>query len=470
MIRDMRGVPSTVPNRSATDLVIIGTNLLPLAGIVYGDWNVWTLLLLYWIEAFSTVLFGVLKSLFAKQGSPDVVGEREPLHELRHKRGGWRPLSTLPPIYPRNVPFALSILGIWASTILPITILFWVLVETSIALSWEVAVSVGALIVAHGIEFHREYLGAKTYKNVSAREILQQPSQLTLGVMFLGIIGLSMGQSAGVTVLGGFVIVKTILAVSWESTGPIASAFQELFDRLSADREFSRSQPELSLPDEPVEARVTVSPQSVLLGSSTTILLTVVNRGVALLLAGVVAAIVTARFLWVGIGLTVLLGIFIIRAGSYYFRYGTIEYQRRGEMLVAYDTVLDAPQWLVPIHSRARFEIKNAIPDRLFGTGTLQISNVETAPTNTVQFGPVADLDHATETLDLPIRHEERPEQDPAVVGAALVLALVFLSVPLLLLGSPQVSGAEMAAVMVLIAPFFMILLSVLIYAMLARI
>jgi hypothetical protein len=196
----------------------------------------------------------------------------------------------------------------------------------------------------------------------------------------------------------------------------------------------------------------------------------VVNRGVALLLAGVVAAMVTAHFFWGGIGLAVLLGIFIIRAGSYYLRYGTIEYQRRGEMLVAYDTVLDAPQWLVPIHSRARFEIKNAIPDRLFGTGTLQISNVETAPTNTVQFGPVADLDHATETLDLPVRHEERPEQDPAVVGAALVLALVFLSVPLLLLGSPQVSGAEMAAVMVLIVPFLVILLSVLVYAMLARI
>ena len=466
----MRGVPSTVPNRSATDLVIIGANLLPLGGVVYGDWNIWTLLLLYWIEAFSTVLFGVLKSLFAKQGSPDVVGEREPLHELRHKRGGWRPLPTLPPIYPRNVPFALSILGIWAATILPITVLSWVLVETSIALSWEVAVSIGALILAHGIEFHRGYLGAKTYENMSAREILQQPSQLTLGMMLLGVIGLSMSQSAGVAVLGGFVIVKTILAVAWESTGPIASAFQGLFDRLSADRELSRSQPELSLPDEPVQARVTVSPQSVLLGSTTTILLTVVNRGVALLLVGVVAAIVTAHFLWGGIGLAVLLGVFIIRAGSYYLRYGTIEYQRRGEMLVAYDTVLDAPQWLVPIHSRARFEIKNAIPDRLFDTGTLRISNVETAPTNTVQFGPVADLDHATETLDLPVRHEERPEQDPAVVGAALVLALVFLSVPLLLLGSPQVSGAEMAAVIVLIAPFFMILLSVLIYAMLARI
>jgi hypothetical protein len=139
-------------------------------------------------------------------------------------------------------------------------------------------------------------------------------------------------------------------------------------------------------------------------------------------------------------------------------------------MLVAYDTVLDAPQWLVPIRSRARFEIKNAVPDRLFDTGTLRISNIETAPTNTVQFGPVADLNHAIETLDLPVRHDERPEQDPAVVGAAFVLALVFLSVPVMLLGSPQVSGAEMAAVMVLIAPFFMILLSVLLYAMLARI
>jgi len=466
----MRGVPSTVPNRSATDLVIIAANLLPLGGVVYGGWNIWTLLLLYWIEAFSTVLLGVVKSLFAKQGSPDVVGEREPLHELRHKRGGWRPLPTLPPIYPRNVPFALSILGIWVSTIVPITVLSWAVIETSVVLSWEVAVSIGALLIAHGIEFCGEYLGTKTYENVSAREILQQPSQLTLGMMFLGVVGLSATQSAGVAVLGGFVIIKTILSVSWEPTGPIASAFEGLFDRLSADRELSRSQPELSLPDEPVQARVTVSPQSVLLGSTTTILLTVVNRGVALLLAGVVAAILTAHFLWGGIGLAVLLGVFIVRVGSYYLRYGTIEYQRRGETLVAYDTVLDEPQWLVPIHSRAQFEIKNAIPDRLFDTGTLRISNVETAPTNTVQFGPVADLDHATETLGLPVRHDERPEQDPVVVGAALVLALVFLSVPVMLLGSPQVGGAEMAAVMVLIAPFVMILLSVLLYAMLARI
>ena len=466
----MRGVPSTVPHQSPTDLVIIAANMVPLVGVLLGDWNVWTLLILYWIEAFSTVLLGSLKSLFARRGSPDVVGQREPLHELRHKRGGWRPLSTLPPVYPRNIPFALSILGIWGSTIVPITVLSWVTIETPLVISWEIGLSIGALLIAQVIEFIVVYLGSKQYEKVSAREILQRPTQLTLAVMILGGIGLTASQRAGVAVLGGFVIVKTILSVSRESTGPIASSLQALFDRFSDDRELSRPQPEPELPDDAVQARVTVSPKSVLLGSISTILLTVVNRGVALLLLGVVAAIVTGNLAWGGVGLGVLVCVFGVRVGSYYLRYGTIEYQRRGDALVAYDTVLDAPQWTVPVHSRARFEIKNAIPDRLFDTGTLSISNVEGTPTNTVQFGPVTDLDRAIETLGLPVRHDGRPDQDPAVVGAALVLALFFAGVPLVMLGSSQVSEAEAAGIFVLLAPFFAMLIGVLLYAMLARI
>lgn len=466
----MRGVPSRVPDQSVADLVVISANLLPLIGVFNSGWNVWTLLSLYWIEAFSTVLLGTLKSLFAKQGSPDVVGQREPLHELRHKRGGWHPLSTLPPVYPRNIPFALSILGIWGSTIVPVTLVAWATVDTSVVLSLEVAISTGALLLAQLFDFRVDYLGTRKYEDVSAREILQRPTQLTLAMMFLGLIGLTATQSAGVAVLAGFVIVKTVFSVSWESTGPIARSLQSLFDRLSRDRELSRPQPEPDLPEEPVQARVGVSTRSVLLGSTTTILLAVVNRGVALLLLGVIAALYTGHLIWGSVGLAILLCVFAVRVGSYYLRYGTIEYQRRGDVLVAYDTVLDSPQWIVPVHSRARFEITNAIPDRLFDTGTLRVSNVEATPTSTVQFGPVADLDQAIETLGLPVRPEDRPERDPAVVGAALLLGLVFAGVPLSLLGSSQVTEAEAAAVLVLLAPFFMILLGVLLYAMLARI
>ncbi|WP_241989470.1 DUF6498-containing protein [Halorubrum sp. SP9] len=466
----MRGVPSTVPHQSVADLIIIVANILPLIGVFIGDWNVWTLLFLYWIEAVSTVLLGALKSLFAKQGSPDVVGQREPLHELRQKRGGWRPLPSLPPLYPRNVPFALSMIGIWGSTVLPISVLSWATTETPVAMSWEVGLSVGALLIAQAAEFSVDYLGTKRYEDVSAREILQRPTQLTVGVMLLGVLALTASQLTGVAVLGGFVVVKTALSVSWESTGPIARTLQAWFDRLSDDRELSRPQPEPDLPDEEVQSRVTVSPKSVLLGSISTILLTVINRGVALLLLGVCAAMLTGRLVWGGVGLAVVLCVFAVRIGSYYLRYGTIEYQRRGDTLIAYDTVLEAPQWTVPVHSRAQFEIKNAIPDRLFDTGTLRISDVKATPTNTVQFGPVADLDSAIETLGLPVRHDGRPDQDPAVVGAALMLALFFAGVPLLLLGSSQVSGAEAAGGLVLIAPFFLMLIGVLLYAMLARI
>ncbi|WP_239640174.1 DUF6498-containing protein [Halorubrum coriense] len=463
-------MPSTPSRQSTSDLVIVSANLVPLIGVFSSGWNVWTLLVLYWIEAFSTVLLGTLKSLFAKQGSPDVIGQREPLHELRHKRGGWYPLQTLPPVYPRNVPFALSVLGIWGSTIVPITALVWATVDIPVVLSWEVSISTGVLLLAQLIEFRVDYLGTRKYEDVSAREILQQPTQLTVAMMLLGVIGLTATQSAGVAVLGGFVVVKTALSVSWESTGPIARSLQSIFDRLSADRELSRPQPEPDLPDEAVQARVVVSPQSVLLGSTSTILLTIFNRGVALLLIGVIAAIFTGHLVWSSVGLCVLVCVLAVRIGSYYLRYGTIEYQRRGDVLVAYDTLLNAPQWIVPVHSRARFEIKNAIPDRLFGTGTLRVSNVEATPTSTVQFGPVADLDQAIETLDLPVKHEGRPEQDPAVVGAALALALFFTGIPLMMLGSSQITGVEVVIILMMLAPFFIILIGVLLYAMLARI
>jgi len=466
----MRSAPSTVPHRTASDFVVIAANTIPLAGVLIGGWNIWTLLALYWIEAFTTVFLGALKSLFAKQGSPDVVGQREPLHELRHKRGGWCLLSALPPVYPRNVPFALSILGLWVSTIIPITLLSWLTIDTPVTVSWQVGVSIGALLIAQVIEFRIEYLGTGEYETVSAREILQRPTQLTMALMLLGIVGLTASQPAGVAVLSGFVFVKTILSVSGESTGPIASGLRALFDRFGDDDELCRPQPEPDLPNEDIRARVTVSPKAVLLGSTTTILLTVFNRGVALLIFGIIAAIFSGNIFWGSIGLSILLCIIAVRVGSYYLRYGTIEYQRRGNSLVAYDTVLEAPQWVVPAHSRARFEIANAIPDRLFDTGTLTISNVDATPTNTVQFGPVPNLDQAIETLNLPVRHEGRPDQDPAVVGAALVLALAFLGVPGMLLLSSQVSGGEAVVILLLLAPFFAILIGALLYAMFARI
>ena len=83
-------------------------------------------------------------------------------------------------------------------------------------------------------------------------------------------------------------------------------------------------------------------------------------------------------------------------------RYGTIEYRRYEKQLVAYDTALGAVQWTAPMES-ATFSIRNAVPDRLLDTGTLEVPGTDPDDRD-ARVGPVADLDATTETLELPVR------------------------------------------------------------------
>ncbi len=106
----MRVHPPTEWQRHRVGSVAAVANLVPLVGVLALGWNISSLLVLYWIEGLVTVLLAVAKALFAERGSPGLP-DIEPLHELREKRGGWRPPSRLPAVYPRNVPFAASILG-----------------------------------------------------------------------------------------------------------------------------------------------------------------------------------------------------------------------------------------------------------------------------------------------------------------------------------------------------------------------
>jgi hypothetical protein len=202
---------------------------------------------------------------------------------------------------------------------------------------------------------------------------------------------------------------------------------------------------------------VTVSPKSVLLGSLSAVGLGFANRVGILVVFGFLVAVGTGHIVWIALGLGGILLIAAVRIVSYYLRYGTIEYQRRENTLVAYDTLLEAPQWVVPIRSGARFSIQNAIPDRIFGTGTLTVSGVDTAPSDEVQFGPVADLDRAIETLDLPVQRDERPSRDPGVIAASIGLVLCFAAVPVGLLFTSRISQTEAVGILTAFGPFFLI-------------
>ncbi len=448
---------------------VIGANLLPLIGVLAWGWDLTSLLIVYWVEALGTVLLAALKSLFATQGSPAVPGEIEPLHELRAKRGGWRVRDGWPPVYPRNIPFALSLLGFWAVTICPITVFYLSWVSPVAALSPSLGIGIVALVAAQVSAFVFEYVGAGEYRDVSAREVLRTPAQLGLVVGTLGWLGIG-GRPGGLVALAGAVLAKTGASAHRFYADHVGRPILRLGERFGTDADLSEPPPELESPDAPVRARVGADSRSVLLGSIGAIGFGFANRVGFATLAGFGFALVVGNLPLIAVTGLAVLAVVAARVLSYYLRYGTVEYRRRGDRLVAYDRLLDAPQWIVRVDPTMDVSVRNAIADRLLGTGTLVVSGVESVDRDTVRLGPVRDIDRAVDRLDLPVERTARPDRDPAAIVACVVLAFAFLAVPAGLFLTPRVETSTAVGVTVAFGPFFLLLVGVLAWAALSRI
>jgi hypothetical protein len=148
-------------------------------------------------------------------------------------------------------------------------------------------------------------------------------------------------------------------------------------------------------------------------------------------------------------------------------RYGTIEYRRYEKQLVAYDTALGAVQWTAPMES-ATFSIRNAVPDRLLDTGTLEVPGTDPDDRD-ARVGPVADLDATIETLELPVTDPARPERDSAIIASALLLALFFLAVPAGLALSPTIDTAQLIGLAMGVGPTFLLPVVLMIWVALRR-
>jgi hypothetical protein len=192
------------------------------------------------------------------------------------------------------------------------------------------------------------------------------------------------------------------------------------------------------------------------------------HRSTFAILIGLAFAALAGGSVWLIIGLVFVLVVAGARIGSYYLRYGTIEYRRYEKQLVAYDTALGAVQWTAPVDS-ATFSIRNAIPDRLLDTGTLEVSGADPDGRD-AQLGPVTDLDATIETLELPVSDPARPDRDSAVIASALVLALFFLAVPAGLALSPNVDTAQLIGLAIGVGPIFLLPVVLMIWAALRRV
>ena len=455
---------------SIRSLGIVIANCIPLVGVTVWGWDLWLLLIVYTAEAACSVLIAAMKVLFAEQGSPGRPGQYEPLHELREKRGGFQIYPDWPPIYPRNIPFALLVLGVWFGFLGPISLVYFLAVGPALQLSLGLAVSVVALILSQVEEFVVEYIGTDEYRDVSAQALIQTPAQLTLVILFVGFLTLGGSRAGRMTLLTGLVVGKTLASLYRFYVDHIGGSSLSVDLDLSDDLPTSEPPPELTMPEEPVEASVTVDKKSVLLGSLSAVGFALISRFTVLTVAAFVVALQIGNPVWIGLLSIVALCIVGARMLSFYLRYGTIEYQRRGEFLVAYDSLLESPQWIATVGPGTDFSVINAIVDRLRGTGRLRVADVDSVSQGSVQFGPLSDLDGAIETLNLPVYQTDRPERDPTIIAAASGLLLFFLAVPVGLFLAPGVDPGTAYASLVVIGPFAAIHAGILLYVALSRI
>jgi hypothetical protein len=462
----MRVRPPTEWRARRVESVAAVANLVPLVGVLTLGWDVYSLLLLYWIESLVTVLLAAAKALFAERGSPGLP-DIEPLHELREKRGGWRPVSRLPAVYPRNVPFAASILGFWTVAVLPVSLLYWLVAVSAIRPSPSLLVGGVGLVVTRLNEFRSDYLDGRTYTETSAQEILREPVQLGLVILVLGLVASAGDHSGGLLLLTGIVVGKTTASVYRIATDhtdlPVPAVLEG-----AVDGDHAEPLPDVDSPEGPVRGRTSVDATPVVLASLPMVAFGFVHRSTLAVLGGLVLAASTGGPVWLVPGLAFVLVVAAARIGSYYLRYGPIEYRRYENRLVAYDTVLEAVQWTAPVDSTT-FSVRNAIPDRLLDTGTLEVSGVDPGDRD-VQLGPVADLDATVETLELPVTDPARPERDVAVIASAVLLALSFLAVPAGLAFSPELSTAQLVGLAVTVGPIFLLPVLLMVWAALRRI
>jgi membrane protein YdbS with pleckstrin-like domain len=460
----------SIPTQWLGLLAVVVGNLFPLLGVSVWGWNLTSLLVIYWFEALTTALLAAIKALFAKQGSPELY-VLEPMANLRAKRGGLQPRSGWPPIYPRNLPFAVSILGVWCIAVLPMSLLAWLSLDLTPTVSGGLLVALAALVASHLTDFRVDYIGTERYTNVSAQELTRTPAQQVL-VLFCLLPFITGETASGAVLIGGVVLAKTAGEAYRFYVDHMGQPLVAVTDWLQQStlietESLQEPPPEIELPDSPVDGRVTTDTAAIILGSIPDIMLGLVSDGGILLGAVLIFGIAIDSPLVVGFAVAVLLAIVAVAVLSRWLRFGTIEYQRRDHEIVAYDRLLAEPQWVTPVY-RGDIEVKNAIPDRLLGTGTVTLStpNDDDKP---VTLGPVPDLDAAVDELALPIRQPRRPETEYTVVAAAAGLLAVFAVLPVVVLTVGDLDTGTAIAVLVFAAPLLFPLVGGLLLSGLSR-
>ena len=213
-------------------VALVLANAIPLAGVLWFGWNVWTILIVYWLENGIVGVYNVLKMRKA-EAPPDPDGGSMRLNGRPVDSGSTPALITF---FVIHYGMFWLVHGIFVLT-LP---LFGMMAGDDVDLTSgldpvTIVVALIALTISHGVSYYVNFLRAGEYRRVSAAGQMFAPYgrlvvlhvTIILGGMAIAVTG---APEAAVAIL---VILKTVLDVGFHlaehrrilaPTGTVASA------------------------------------------------------------------------------------------------------------------------------------------------------------------------------------------------------------------------------------------------------
>ncbi len=314
---------------------IVVANVAVLFGVALFGWSASVLLVVYWLEAGVAIVRGAVQGLFAEHTPEELtIDHKLPLSSWTEKRGGVS-VWVLPLLYPRNVPVVVAGIIVLA--------MFWPIAGGILLASIDVGFSAASvaitalcLVVGHSVGFV-DYLANERYTDLSVRSALLR--RQVLSVFALGIGGVIVFAYASPP----SVLLAVVVAV--KLVGDI------IFTRLEHTTSHT------TWNEDPLEDRIpAASPIDTFRASRLDLLARAAGYTPLYLftppyllvaLAAVLAGLIGGPEVGVVAGVVTIGTTAVGQIARETVQTAHLEYHVYPSRIVAYDTLLDTPQWTI---------------------------------------------------------------------------------------------------------------------------
>ncbi|MBI4139122.1 hypothetical protein HY479_03155 [Candidatus Uhrbacteria bacterium] len=180
------------PLRSSVSVVsLVVANAVPLFGVLYGGWDLYTIFMLYWVESAVIGFYNILKFTKFKGGLKFFL-----------------------------IPFFLLHYGAFMAAHLVFLTAFFAPgagsfesfpLKPILAALWETAPAIVGLFVSHGVSFATNFIGKQEYLRVTEQQVMEAPYSRIVIMQVSIIFGGLLFQVFGLPVyaLGLLIVLKT---------------------------------------------------------------------------------------------------------------------------------------------------------------------------------------------------------------------------------------------------------------------